>query len=281
MRVLIALLVVALCGCDSSTEGPIQKLNFEFKFDPGQERLNNFGQPSVVPLGHAAQSPRFNLISAHYIELTPTATTPLGNGAVLFKNEETTKGGATAIDFDKSIKVKEAENFISIPINTITPGTYEYIRVSLSYQNYEIDVLASGFNITGTIASFVGYNTYITTYKVKNSDVVLNENKKQGYWAFESTFGVSQGQAPEGATTVPNPLAATSPIPAGSCVVTGKFATPLVITGKEDADISIVLSLSINNSFEWIEVNADGKYEPLGGESVVDMGLRGLIPIIK
>lgn len=282
MRVLMALLiVVALGGCNSSTEGPTQKLNFEFKFDPGQERLNNFGQPAAVPSGHAAQSPRFNFISAHYIELTPTATTPLGNGAVLFKNEETTKGGATAIDFDKSIKVKEAENFISIPINTITPGTYEYIRVSLSYQNYEIDVLASGFNITGTIASFVGYNTYITTYKIKNSDVVLNENKKQGYWAFESTFGVSQGQAPEGATTVPNPLAATSPIPAGSCVVTGKFATPLVITGKEDADISIVLSLSINNSFEWIEVNADGKYEPLGGESVVDMGLRGLIPIIK
>jgi hypothetical protein len=35
---------------------------------------------------------------------------------------------------------------------------------------------------------------------------------------------------------------------------------------------------SINKSFEWSEVTADGKYEPSIGENVVDMGLRGLIP---
>jgi hypothetical protein len=40
----------------------------------------------------------------------------------------------------------------------------------------------------------------------------------------------------------------------------------------------VQLSLSINNSFEWSEVNADGKFEPSAGENVVDMGLRGLIP---
>jgi hypothetical protein len=43
----------------------------------------------------------------------------------------------------------------------------------------------------------------------------------------------------------------------------------------------MILSLSINKSFEWIEVTADGKFEPLAGEAVVDMGLRGLEPIIK
>lgn len=40
----------------------------------------------------------------------------------------------------------------------------------------------------------------------------------------------------------------------------------------------MTLSLSINNSIEWTEVNADGKYEPSIGENMVDMGLRGLIP---
>ena len=40
----------------------------------------------------------------------------------------------------------------------------------------------------------------------------------------------------------------------------------------------VTLSLSINNSFEWQEITADGKYEPSIGESVVDMGLRGLVP---
>ena len=85
-------------------------------------------------------------------------------------------------------------------------------------------------------------------------------------------------QAPANATTVPNPLAATSPIPAGSCVVTGQFTTPLTITGTETNNVVVTLSLSINQSFEWHEVTADGKYEPANGENVVDMGLRGLIP---
>ena len=75
-----------------------------------------------------------------------------------------------------------------------------------------------------------------------------------------------------------NPLASTSPIPQGSCVVTGQFSEHLIITGNETQDITITLSLSINNSFEWQEITADGKYEPAIGESVVDMGLRGLIP---
>lgn len=57
-----------------------------------------------------------------------------------------------------------------------------------------------------------------------------------------------------------------------------KFSNNLVITGAETQNIEIELSLSINNSFEWEEVNADGKYEPSVGENVVDMGLRGLIP---
>jgi hypothetical protein len=88
----------------------------------------------------------------------------------------------------------------------------------------------------------------------------------------------TSGQAPAGATTVPNPIASTSPIPAGSCVVTGKFNENLIINGNETRDVVITLSLSINKSFEWSEVTADGKYEPSIGENVVDMGLRGLIP---
>lgn len=81
-----------------------------------------------------------------------------------------------------------------------------------------------------------------------------------------------------GTTTVPNPIAATSPIPAGSCVVTGAFPNNLAITGNETRDVVIMISLSINNSFEWEEVNFDEKYEPSAGEQVVDMGLRGLMP---
>ena len=255
-------------------------LIIKFKFDPTQERLNNLGQPSVVASGNAAQSPIFNSISSHYLEFAPTATTQLGQGTILYHAPETTAGGTNAIDFSKSKIVAEGETFLSIPIKNITPGNYQWVRCSLLYQNYKINVLSSGVEYPGTLASFVGFRTYIGTHAIGNYPFTVNGNRDQGYWAFGlNTVNYStSGQAPPGATTVPNPIASTSPIPTGSCVVTGKFATNLVITGNETKDVIVILSLSINKSFEWREINADGKYEPSIGENVVDMGLRGLIP---
>jgi hypothetical protein len=52
----------------------------------------------------------------------------------------------------------------------------------------------------------------------------------------------------------------------------------LAITGYEKKNIVVTVSLSTNSSFEWIDLNNDGKYEPAAGETVVDMGLRGLVP---
>jgi hypothetical protein len=80
-----------------------------------------------------------------------------------------------------------------------------------------------------------------------------------------------------------NPLFASSPIPPGSCVVTGKFATPLVITGQETENLTLTLSFSINNSFEWIDSNGNGQLDIYAdgvtpAEKIVDMGLRGLVP---
>ena len=107
---------------------------------------------------------------------------------------------------------------------------------------------SSGVDYPGTLASFVGYNTYIGTHSIGNSTFPVNANRAQGYWAFAlNDFPYSSsGQAPAGATTVPNPIASTSPIPAGSCVVTGQFVTPLTITGNETDDVVVTLSLSVN-----------------------------------
>lgn len=256
------------------------QLIIKFKFDPTQVRLNGIGQPSTVSAGNAAQSPIFNSISAHYLEFTPNALTQVGQGSVLYSGPNTTLGGANAIDFSQAKIVGEGEAFLSIPLKNLPPGTYEYVRVSLSYQNYTINVLAGGNDYVGTLASFVGFNNYITTHSVAGNPFIVNDDKLQGYWAFAiPSVGYStSGQTAAGATTVPNPLAATSPIPAGSCLVTGKFANNFVVTGFETKNVEVQLSLSINNSFEWHEVNVDGKYEPAAGENVVDMGLRGLIP---
>lgn len=253
----------------------------KFKFDSNQVRLNNLGQPATIPPGHAAQSPDFSKISAHYFELTPTAYAQLGDGAILYHADETTAGGAVAIDFSKAVIVSEGEVFLKIPLSQVAQGNYEYVRVSLAYQECNISIRNNGADYQGKLASFVGFNNYITTHTLGNNSFPVNGNRLQGYWAFalnDFPYATS-GQAPAGATTVPNPIASTSPIPIGSCVVTGKFAQNLIINGSETRDVVITLSLSTNNSFEWQEVTSDGKYEPSIGENVVDMGLRGLIPL--
>ncbi|GGD21149.1 hypothetical protein [Flavobacterium orientale] len=280
----ILLLLVSIFGffsCssdDALSEEP--SLIIKFKFDANQLRLNNIGQPSIIPDGNAAQSPDMKKISAHYLELAPSATTLLGQGKILYHAPETNLGGSMAIDFSQALVVGADEVFLKIPITPEMIGSYEWIRVSLAYQSGVIQVFQDGVTYAGTLDSFVGYNTFIGTHSIGNNLFPVNGNRTQGYWAFalnDFPFATS-GQAPEGATTVPNPLFQTSPIPQGSCVVTGKFANNFIITGNETRDIVMTLSLSINNSFEWTEVNNDGKFEPAIGENVVDMGLRGLIP---
>ena len=278
----IATLLFQSCQKQTDTGTSEAKVNFIFKFDSTQVRLNAIGQPSPMPAGNAGQSPRFNLMSAHYVEMTPNAFTALGAGAILYKAPQVTTGGATAIDFSNSKFAGNNLVFLSVPIKSFAAGTYTWLRVSLAYQNYNIYVNALGHTIDATLASFIGFNTYLSNYKVKDSTVTVNANKLQGYWALEGKylgFGfLSTGQAPPGATTVPNPLFASSPIPAGSCLVTGQFASPLVVTGNETSDINIVVSLSTNKSFEWIDVDGNGTYDPNNGDAVIDMGIRGMIP---
>jgi len=302
--------------CQNITIGP--RLIFKFVFDSTQVRLNNFGQPDTMPAGHAAQSPHMNVMSGHYIELAQNANTALGTGAVLYMTPTTTAGGASAIDFSKEVLTPNNGTFYSVSLDSVTPGTYQYLRVSLAYQNYGVNLYYDttftyqGFPVTidtffpCTIASFVGVNTYITTYLVNTEQITVNGNKLQGYWGFESkgTYNynyasvnypypynwLESGQAPAGATTVVNPLFATSPIPAGSCVATGQFQTSggsqltsLTIPphGTATSDIVITVSLSVNHSFEWVEVIPDGNWEPTKGENIVNMGIRGLIPYVN
>lgn len=279
----VFLMIFVLISCSDRDDSLVNKepqLIVKFKFDKSQARLNNLGQPSVVSTGNSSQSPKFNFISAHYFELAQNAYTQLGDGLVLYHGSETIDGGDLAIDFSRAKIVSEGEPFLSIPLSQINQGNYEYVRVSLSYQNYEVSVFNNGIDYLGTLESFVGFNTYITSHSIGNNVFNVNGNRLQGYWAFalnDAPYATS-GQAPQGSTTVPNPIASTSAIQPGSCVVTGKFVENLVVNGNETDDIVVTLSLSVNNSFEWEEVNFDGKYEPSIGENVVDMGLRGLIP---
>lgn len=299
-------LLVGLSACKKDETPPSTttepKLIFVFDFDSTQVRLNNIGQPATMPAGNAGQSPKINAMTAHYIELAPTALTQVGQGAILYHAPETSVGGSVAIDFSKAKLTAKGEKLFEIPLKQVAAGEYEFLRVSVGYQNFDVKLhIDTTINIPGqgnvpfvqdfpaTVASFVGYNSYILDLLIKTETVAVNANKLQGFWGFEmkgsfNGFPISEirtGQSPQGATTVVNPLASSSPIPAGSCLVTGQFpGSKLVITGNETKDMVVRVSMSTNNSFEWVDINGNGKWEPTKGENIVDMGLRGMIPFI-
>ncbi len=293
---LAAILVLSLGSCKKDDPDPITpapagstpRLILKFKFDSTQVRLGSNGQPAAVPAGHGAQHPRFNKMSGHYVELAPTAWTLPGAGDVVYHAPETTAGGDNAIDFSQAVLAGEGEAFLNIPLSDLDPGTYPYLRVSIGYQSYDIDFRHTDpnfgvFDLEATVASFIGFNTYISSFQVSEQTIEVNDDRLQGFWAFEILdppvpIPAQSGQAPPGATTVPNPIFDSSPIPPGSCLVTGVFAEPLVISGNETSDVIIEVSMSINNSFEWIDVAGDNIFEPGAGDQVVDMGTRGMIP---
>lgn len=302
--ILFSLLIcgLAFSACEPTPINPPKnngpKLIFKLKFDSTQTRLNAFAQTAPIPAGNAGQHPKFNGMSAHKIELVPNALTPVDNGSIVYHGAETNAGGNNAIHFDEAIIKKEGEVFYEVPINTITAGSYKYIRVSVTYQNYDVSyninnvpTWPSGttnlLNQKGTVASFVGFNTYIQQLQPKQIAKTINANKLQGYWAFETNLSspynsanaVYTGNAQ--GTTVVNPINSTVPTPVGSCLVTGTFENnPLQITGNETEDIIVTLSFSTNKSFEWVDDNGNGEWDVdlnTGAvEAVVDMGLRGL-----
>lgn len=288
-------IVMLSCNKDVRT---FSDIHFSFAFDESQERLDNFGNPATLPVGHAAQTPEFSLMSVHYIELSQDAFTAFKDGTILYMAPETDEGGESAIDFDSSLVATENTDFLKINLERLQPGTYLYARVSVAYQQYNVNfnlnnipVIGNLSNQKGAIASFIGYRTYIGDLKIENLTTTINANKAQGFWGFETLFtdglagynAIYTGQSPAGATTVVNPIDATSPVPAGSCVITGAFTEPLVINGDETGELYINLSFSNNLSFEWVDTNGNGQWDidasyPENTEAVTDMGLRGMIP---
>lgn len=293
-----ACVALSLTSCEKEKDATSPSLIIKFRFDSTQARLNNTGEPATISAGHAALSPDLLWMGAHSVELAATANTQFNEGTVLYKATETSEGGEHAIDYSTMKGAGNDEIFLSIPLKDIKPGTYEWLRLSLAYQlanvHFSIDTTVNNellhVESNGTLGSFLGFNSYIRKHRLSNTAVEVNGNKKQGYWGIETnpvTEGMvvpylTTGQSPDGSTTVVNPIATTSPIPVGSSVVTGAIVPgKLTITGNETSNIVISVSFSTNKSFEWEEVDANGKWEPSKKEKVVDMGIRGIIPTIK
>ncbi len=256
-------------------------LVLQISVDPEAPRLNNLGLPAPMVDGHAGQDPVFRRIGVHHAELAPTAWTPLGEGVIVLDSPHTLAGGSMAVDFDQEPVVRPGGQIAVVALADVPPGSYEYLRIAVSYQEFEVDLQVDlggqVVEVTGTVASFIEANTFIREFVLAGQTVRVDGNRPQGYWAFTAPgTGVIEGQAPAGATTVPNPIDATSPIEVGSCIVTAAFDPPLRIGGDEADDRVVSVTLSTDRSFEWIDTNDDGAWQPLAGEVVVDMGVRGM-----
>jgi hypothetical protein len=298
----MAFAVVGLLGCKKEPE---RMLHFIIKFDPLQEKLGNNGLPTTLKTGVASQTPFINSIGFNGIELVQNDFIKYGQGVPVFTTPKTTAGGEKAIDYQQVKSAKEGETLISIPLKNIAAGTYNWIRTSVAYQNF--DVQFNLFNVPfagnfleerGSFASFMMANNYITSYKVWDKTDSINGNKKQGYWCLETKLSPAykpynrmfNGQSAAGNITSPNPLLQTAPTPLENTVLTGRFDIPLSISGSETADVTVTLTFSNNKSFEWEEtINRNGKWDfnlqPVTGqpsvERVVDMGLRSLKASVK
>ena len=167
LLLIVCVVIVSSCASDADDTTPAEpQLIIKLKFDPTQVRLNNLGQPSTIPAGNAAQSPTIRRMSANYIEFAPSPTTLLGQGEIIFTGPETTSGGNNAINFQSATFAGNDEVFLSIPLSEVANGNYDWVRVSLAYQEGDITFkAANGNDYSGTLASFVGYNTYITFMK--------------------------------------------------------------------------------------------------------------------
>lgn len=295
---LLAVCLIILSGCKKAPEPTI---SFIIKFDSLQDRLDANGQPTTSST-NASQTPVFNKIGTNYFELSSDENVLLGKGNVLLNGPNIAVTGATeaAIDFSQLKMLSDGDVLVTMPIKKFPVGQYNYARLAVPYANFDVqfdllDVPFAGdfLDERGTIAAFFGQSTYITTYKVAEKEQVVNNIKKKGFWSFETKLSpgyaaynnIYTGQIPDSAVTVVNPIQKTSPIPRGSSIITGKFISPLSITGAETQNIMVTLSLSINNSFEWSDklrknkkwdIEAQANTGATVYEPVIDCGLRGL-----
>jgi hypothetical protein len=290
-----------LCAClGSCKKKPEAQVHFIIKFDPLQERLNDKGVAVPIPTGRATQTPNLNQIGVECLEIAANANTPVNKGIPVFQSVLKSSGNETITDYAQLKMVKDGETIVSVPMSKLGVGKFEWVRLGVAYQNFDIlfsmqEVPFAG-NFTderGSFAAFLSKSNYITTHTVATKSETINGNKPQGYWVFETKFPSAyatlnrlfNGKIPDSTLTFVNPLHATAPLPTGSNLIVGRFDTPLSITGQENQDITVTLTLSTNKSFEWEEsILRNGKWDSNAQantgqpsvERVVDVGFRGL-----
>jgi len=308
----IPLLALLFASCTKVGVGE-RYLIIKFKFNDTLPRMNDAGNiiGDSIGFGNAAVTPKFNSISVNFLALFANDSSKYADANPIYT---AAIKDSTAFNFSQYKIVSEGETFYEIPLSSIKAGTYKWLGAGLAYSNmdvpFRIDYVfnnnAYNSSYTGTVATLLGASTYVDSMKIKDNYTYKKSNQPQGFWAFESRFGFGgfldsiftrNDYVATNGTTVVNPLFGNTIIPNFKTygITTGKIynnraykngefkleESPLVITGLETESIILELNLSTKNSFIWKDDNNNKMWEPFKGEPIIDMGFRGMRPIIK
>lgn len=212
---LFLLLVSLFTACTKGTNERYLILKFQFT-----DTLPSYNDTGGIYTDFQRQidgveglTPLFNKISAHQIILLRDSSLASEPGLYYEGEESFTRRGfdSMGIDYSNATFVKEGENFLTIPLSTIKPGSYEYLKVEFSYQNvnipFKLDTLVQSFRdpitqvqypgayfngvYAANIASFLGYNTFISNGYSINSYFQKMDSQylSRGFYAFETQLG--------------------------------------------------------------------------------------------
>jgi hypothetical protein len=237
-------------------------LRFVVKFDSTQERLDNYGNIVSVPAGHSAQSPYDNSILIKAIKFLKDSTFGYDSGAAVYYNS----------DGSLSYGASYYDNLIS---SLDAPGTFKYIRIYFYYQKFRIKFMQNGNLMTGKLLSFLWPLNSSYTYQIQDSIVTTDSITEMGEWYLESGNlpSILHGQIPN-PPTEPNSLFYSYPVPSQEYIVTSPISPNLFLDRPDSKTITI--SISTNQCFEWIEHSDPNFFEPFNGDTIVDVGIRGV-----
>ena len=257
---------ISICSCKKKNEempahryGYGAEITYNIFIDSTQERLDSNANPVGTPAGHGSLSPRYNYLQVGQIFLFDS-TSP-GNGWSTLNSLNITGSNGT-------ITVGSHYNGSAI--------TFNCLRINFDFQNYEFDCAIDGNYLSVNMLSFLGSSWMQNPLFIRDSVVSHDTVESQGSWYLEID-SVGMGVVLHGLTstlTAPNVLQNTSPLQYGGYSLTCPINPPLTFSGDQTHTLNV--SISSNHCFEWIEHSNPGSFDPLNGDTVFDVGLRGV-----
>jgi hypothetical protein len=297
------LLCIALCffvigfwGCKKEADPEIHVI---WQQDPFQERLDNEGRPSPVSSSNLSLSPKLNTIAVEHIELLAANPTRLFSGATLFSANNKQTVNDTTVSLDKLVFTPQSTPLSTSYLKPLQGKTFEWICVWVAYQSFDVRFNLNNVPNIGTITdengtfnTFLAANTFISKHKVITKEDIVNDYRPQGYWLFETNLRAAfsaynsfyRGQLAPRSVTAVNPLAASLATPRHSNIFITRLDKPITITGEEKNNVTITLTFSTNQAFEWRDNNRNGRWDidvqNIQNEPIMNFGLRGMKAVV-